>query len=87
MELRSQTGPVFLTYRDSARINAVVQEIIRSEPYFSFTARDGVEHKLWKAGSRSEELSRCFAADVPCFYIADGHHRAASASHAAARCR
>ena len=87
MELRSQTGPVFLTYRDNAKINAVVAEIIKDEPYYSFVAVDGIEHKLWKAGSRSAELASLFAAEVPCFYIADGHHRAASASRAAATCR
>lgn len=87
MELRSQTGPVFLTYRDNARINAVVAEITKDEPYYSFTAVDGIEHKMWKAGKYSAELAKLFADEVPCFYIADGHHRAASASRAAATCR
>ena len=87
MELRSQTGPVFLTYRDNAKINAIVAEIMKAEPYFSFTAVDGIAHKMWKAGSKSAELQKIFAEEVPCFYIADGHHRAASASRAAATCR
>ncbi len=88
MELRSQTGPVFLTYRDSDSLNALVGEIIRNEnPCFAFTAPDGIEHKLWKAGDKSEKLSTLFRDEVPCFYIADGHHRAASASRAAATCR
>ena len=88
MELRNHSGPVFLTYRDSAAIDAVVNDIMKAEPYFSFTAPDGIEHKLWKAGAeKSRELSRLFETEVPCFYIADGHHRAASASRAAAACR
>ena len=88
MELRNHSGPVFLTYRDSAAIDAIVKEIMKAEPYFSFTAPDGIEHKLWKAGAeKSRELSRIFDTEVPCFYIADGHHRAASASRAAATCR
>ena len=87
MELRSQTGPVFLTYRDDAAINAVVAEITKGEPFYAFTAVDGVEHKLWKCGDKSAELEKLFAQNVPCFYIADGHHRAASASRAAASCR
>lgn len=87
MELRSQTGPVFLTYRDDAAINAVVAEITKAEPFYAFTAVDGVEHKLWKCGDKSAELEKLFAQNVPCFYIADGHHRAASASRAAASCR
>ncbi len=88
MELRSQTGPVFLTYRDNGKINAIVAEIMKSEPYFSFTAADGIKHEMWKAGAeKSAELSRLFESEVPFFYIADGHHRAASASRAAATCK
>lgn len=87
MTLRSQTGPVFLTYRDSAKINAIVSEIVAQEPHFSFVAPDGIEHKLWKAGAKSIELAALFSNEIPCFYIADGHHRAASASRAAATCR
>ena len=87
MELRAHTGPVFLTYRDSEKINKIVAEIMKAEPYYSFVAPDGIEHRLWKAGNYSNELSKCFETDVPCFYIADGHHRAASGSRAAATCR
>ena len=88
MELRNHSGPVFLTYRDSAEIDAVVNGFMKEKPYFSFTAPDGIEHKLWKAGKeRSLKLSRIFDTEVPLFYIADGHHRAASASRAAATCR
>lgn len=88
MELRNHTGPVFLTYRSNAGIAAVISEIKQEKPYFSFIAADGIEHKLWKAGAeRSRKLSAMFENDVPNFYIADGHHRAASASRAAAACR
>ena len=88
MELRNHTGPVFLTYRSNAEISAIVDEIKKEEPYFSFTAADGITHKLWKAGAeRSKRLSGLFNGKVPFFYIADGHHRAASASRAAAACR
>ena len=51
MELRNHSGPVFLTYRDSAEIDAVVNGIMKEKPYFSFTAPDGLEHKLWKAAA------------------------------------
>lgn len=87
MELRSQTGPVFLTYRDNTVINEIVSKITAKPPHFSFIAPDGIEHKLWKAGEKSKLLSELFTSKVPCFYIADGHHRAASASRAAANCR
>jgi uncharacterized protein (DUF1015 family) len=80
MTLRSQTGPVFLTYREVPAIDTLVNEIISEKPFFSFTAADGIKHELWKAGAKSIALSRLFADAVPCFYIADGHHRSAAAS-------
>ncbi len=87
MTLRSQTGPVFLTYKDNAEIDGVVEEIIKEKPLFDFTAEDGVVHKLWKTGeTRGQKISSLFG-EVPALYIADGHHRAASASRAAATCR
>ena len=87
MTLRSQTGPVFLTYRAVPAIDSLVREITAGTPFFSFTAADGIKHELWKAGTKSVALARLFADAVPCFYIADGHHRAASAARAAATCR
>ena len=87
MTLRSQTGPVFLTYRPVPAIDSLVREITAETPFFSFTAADGIRHELWKAGTKSVALARLFADAVPCFYIADGHHRAASAARAAATCR
>ena len=88
MELRSHTGPVFLTYRDNPNIDRIVSEIIAEPPYFSFVAADGIEHKLWKAGvQRSRQLSELFDKEVPCSYIADGHHRAASAARSGIACK
>ena len=88
MDLRSHTGPVFLTYRDNAEIDKIVAEITAETPYYSFVAPDGIEHKLWKAGAeRSVKLSGLFKNQVPCFYIADGHHRAASASRSGVSCK
>lgn len=88
MDLRSHTGPVFLTYRDNAEIDKIVAEITMETPYYSFVAPDGIEHKLWKAGAeRSIKLSGLFKDQVPCFYIADGHHRAASASRSGVSCK
>lgn len=87
LSLRSHTGPVFLAYRDSAAVDAVVARITKALPINDFTAPDGIRHRLWRAaGADSQALSGAFAA-VPCLYIADGHHRAASAARAAARCR
>lgn len=82
LTLRAQTGPVFLTYRADRRIDALVEAETKSEPLYDFTAEDGVRHTVWRANS-TEQLARCFA-EVPLLYIADGHHRAASASRARA---
>jgi uncharacterized protein (DUF1015 family) len=82
LELRAQTGPVFLTYRADRRIDALVEAETKADPLYDFTASDGVRHTLWRA-TATEQLARCFA-EVPLLYIADGHHRAASASRARA---
>jgi uncharacterized protein (DUF1015 family) len=85
LELRAQTGPVFLTYRADRRIDALVEAETTGEPLYDFTAPDGVRHTVWRARG-AEQLARCFA-EVPLLYIADGHHRAASASRARAALR
>jgi len=79
LALRAQTGPVFLTYRASAAVDAAVQAVTETEPLFDFTAADGVRHVVWRAPEPAvPALVAAFAA-VPALYIADGHHRAASA--------
>jgi uncharacterized protein (DUF1015 family) len=82
LTLRAQTGPVFLTYRTDRRVDALVEAETVGQPLYDFEASDGVRHTVWRAG-HSEQLARCFA-EVPLLYIADGHHRAASASRARA---
>ncbi|MDT7778923.1 MAG: hypothetical protein QOC99_1435 [Acidobacteriota bacterium] len=82
LELRAQTGPVFLTHRADRRIDALVEAETKAAPLYDFTAEDGVRHTIWHAAA-AEQLARCFA-EVPLLYIADGHHRAASASRARA---
>ena len=85
LTLRAQTGPVFLTYRADRRIDALVEGETHGAPLYDFEAEDGVRHTVWRAAS-SEQLVRCFK-EVPLLYIADGHHRAASASRARAALR
>jgi uncharacterized protein (DUF1015 family) len=87
MTLRSQTGPVFLTYRDSAEIDRIVAATMAEAPMFDFTADDGVRHTGWRVGEADCEALRAAFAAVPCLYIADGHHRAASASRTRAALR
>lgn len=83
--LRAQTGPVFLTYRTRADIDAQVSAATAADPLFDITAEDGIRHTIWRLTDTAGLVSS-FAA-VPLLYIADGHHRAASASRARAELR
>ena len=80
--LRAQTGPVFLTYRASAGVDDIVARVSARPPLFDFTAPDCVQHTIWRAEPADvTELVSAFDA-IPLLYIADGHHRAASAARA-----
>jgi len=80
--LRAQTGPVFLTYRAHADVDRIAAAATSTAPLFDFTAPDGVQHTLWRVGGADRDrLVSAFRA-VPALYIADGHHRAASAARA-----
>ena len=82
LELRAQTGPVFLTYRARPAIDGLVERITAGKPLYDFTAVDGVQHTIWVVEPAEEhQLVVAFDA-VPALYIADGHHRAASAARA-----
>ena len=84
VELRAQTGIVFLTYRASADVNAIASRVTGGEPLYEFTADDGVSHTVWRAGDADvRDLVGAFGR-IPALYIADGHHRAASAARARA---
>lgn len=75
----ANVGPVFLTYSDCDDINRKVGEIVKDIPYFHVTTKDDVQHTLWKCNKEdSSFLVKAFE-KVNCLYIADGHHRAASA--------
>jgi uncharacterized protein (DUF1015 family) len=80
--LRAQTGPVFLTYRKRDDIDEQVSAAIAATPLYDLTARDGVRHTIWRL-EETDSLVKSFES-VPLLYIADGHHRAASASRARA---
>lgn len=82
LTLKSQTGPVFLTYRANDDIDTMVLETTMTEALYDFTADDGVQHTIWHAPD-PVRFVQAFR-DVPSLYIADGHHRAASASRARA---
>ena len=83
MVLRAQTGPVFLTYREEVRIDSLVADALtRNPPLYDFVANDDIRHTIWRVPNY-QPLVEAFA-EVPYLYIADGHHRAASASRARA---
>jgi uncharacterized protein (DUF1015 family) len=80
--LGAQTGPVFLVYRASGAVDEIATRQTTKEPLFDFEAADGVRHTLWAvSGAARDALVMAFAG-VPSLYIADGHHRAASAARA-----
>jgi uncharacterized protein (DUF1015 family) len=82
LELRAQTGPVFLTYRPAAAVNEAVEHLSAEPPLVDFEAPDGVRHSIWRVPTPSgAAIVRAFSC-VPSLYIADGHHRAASAARA-----
>ena len=80
--LGAQTGPVFLTYRASADVNDIATRQTAGTPLFDFDAPDGVRHTIWRVGGRDRDALVAAFARVPALYIADGHHRAASAARA-----
>lgn len=78
--LRAQTGPVFLTYCARRDIDTMVMETMMANAIYDFTADDGIQHTIWRVPD-PVRFVQAFR-DVPHLYIADGHHRAASASRA-----
>ena len=77
LTLNAHAEPVFLAYRPVAAVDALVAAATSAAPLYDFTAPDGVRHSLWKVAP-ADALVRAFAA-VPLSYVADGHHRSASA--------
>ncbi len=82
VELRAQTGPVFLTYRPMSGVEEAVAEVTEGEPLADFEAVDGVRHSIWRAAEPPSRALIDIFAGVEALYIADGHHRAASAARA-----
>jgi len=79
----AQTGNVFLACRDAAEINQLINQWKKTqECVYDFIAEDNIEHRLWiiDEGATIHSITGLFQTQVPCTYIADGHHRAASAA-------
>lgn len=79
----AQTGTVFLTYKSVPEINNIVNKaVLDSLPVYDFTAADGIKHSIWVLSKENNNILLEEFAKVKNLYIADGHHRAASASRA-----
>jgi uncharacterized protein (DUF1015 family) len=86
--LRANTGPVFLTYRERSTIDALASAQKQQLPVYDFTAPDGIQHTVWRISDSTVlgALEKEFES-VPCAYVADGHHRTASAARVGLECR
>jgi uncharacterized protein (DUF1015 family) len=81
--IRAQTGNVFLAYRDVKEVNDIINAWKKSyQPVYDFKAGDGIQHTIWVNNDDKtiSTITKTFADKVPATYIADGHHRAASAA-------
>ncbi|MCR4605066.1 MAG: DUF1015 family protein [Eubacterium sp.] len=78
--LSAQTGPIFLGYRDDATIDGITEKVMKNAPLYDIKADDGIAHRVWKIADSSDvaEIQNAFK-NISDIYIADGHHRAASA--------
>lgn len=76
----AQTGPIFLAYRSQKVINDIIQRYQQNAPIYDFTSEDGITHRVWVISNEKDVvgLEQAFA-KVDNIYIADGHHRCASA--------
>ena len=76
----AQTGPVFLTYRASKSVDEVVARVVTGPTLFDITADDGVRHEIWQIPANENQAIVDAFGKIDALYIADGHHRAASAA-------
>ncbi len=82
LALGAQTGPVFLVYRAAADVDAIAARVTAGAPLIDFEASDGVRHTLWTVSDSDRDVLATAFGRIPTLYIADGHHRAASAARA-----
>ena len=81
-----QTGPIFLAFRSNKEIDAFLAQKTAEKPYYDFISEDGITHKVWLVDDDGEiESVEGFFAAMNAIYIADGHHRCASACKVSAK--
>jgi len=80
--LSANTGPIFLTYRDHAGVLALTKQHEQNDqPVYDFTAPDGIRHQVWRLPADTcAKITALFGSEIPLSYVADGHHRSASAA-------
>ena len=77
--VNAQTGPIFLAYKKNDDLKKIISENISDAPIYDFVSDDGIGHRVWKVDKvYNEQIRECFE-NIESLYIADGHHRAASA--------
>ena len=77
--LDAQTGPIFLAYKANDTLQKIISQNTLTVPLYDFVSEDGVRHRVWKVEKEyNKQIAECFE-DISALYIADGHHRAASA--------
>lgn len=79
--LNAQVGPVFLTYKAQDPMNKIVTRLTKEKPEIDFTSIDGIQHSIWIVDDEEDirRITKVFTT-LDCMYVADGHHRSASAS-------
>lgn len=77
--LSAQTGPIFLAYKANDALQKIISQNTKNVPLYDFVSEDGVRHRVWKVEKEyNKQIAECFE-NISSLYIADGHHRAASA--------
>ena len=77
--LDAQTGPIFLAYKANDALQKIISQNTLNVPLYDFVSEDGVRHRVWKVEKEyNKQIAECFE-NISSLYIADGHHRAASA--------
>jgi len=85
LTLNANTGPVFLLYKAQPELSTMIEKEVKTDPLYDFTAPDGVQHTIWRIEDCPPYVNAF--AKVEAAYVADGHHRSASAARAGAELR
>ena len=76
----AQTGPIFLAYKESGALDKIICKQTAKQPLYDFISEDGIQHTVWASDSvETDQAIETAFASLDALYIADGHHRAASA--------